>query len=67
MPEKIKRKEPKRYILGGKPRFKIKNNKVKNKKYAHQRIQDGQDKKIYDKERWRNIENQELSTSDLIP
>lgn len=49
MPEKIKRKEPKRYILGGKPRFKIKNDKVKNKKYAYQRIQDGQDKKYITK------------------
>lgn len=49
MPEKIKRKELKRYILGGKPRFKIKNDKVKNKKYAHQRIQDGQDKKYITK------------------
>jgi hypothetical protein len=34
MPEKIKIKEPKRYILRGTPRFKIKNDKVKNKKYA---------------------------------
>ena len=49
MPKKIKRKELKRYILGGKPRFKIKNDKVKNKKYAHQRIQDGQDKKYMTK------------------
>jgi len=32
--KKIKRKEPKRYILGSTPRFKIKNDKVKNKKYA---------------------------------